>query len=185
MASASWDQKIQLWDTTTGALQGTLKGESALVNAVAFSPDGKQVASASWDRTIRLWDAATERLLGEFDCGDSVSKILFSTDGTYLETDHGQIQLTSASNHIGNQFPSRPWRFHENCLISNTDKLWLPPEFRPSCSAAHGNFIVTGHSSGQVIIWELLQDSTNFSNNIASAVANPSLPTYHRYGFDV
>jgi WD40 repeat protein len=47
LASASVDETVRIWDSTTGAVHRTLEGHSAGVCAVTFSPDGKTLASAS------------------------------------------------------------------------------------------------------------------------------------------
>src|SRR5438552_2302972 len=66
----------------------TLKGHSEIVYAIAFSPDGKQVATGSFDKTVRLWEAATGKEIKSFGGPTGhqnlVLSVAFSTDGKML-----------------------------------------------------------------------------------------------------
>lgn len=62
IATASDDQTVRLWDSTTGRHRQVL-GHGNWVRAVALSPDGKRVASSALDDTVRLWDARSGQQL--------------------------------------------------------------------------------------------------------------------------
>jgi len=98
IASASDDRMVRLWDAAIRAHRRTLEGHSDVVSAVAFPPDGKLIASASNDRTVRLWNAATgmHRLMLKTDV--AVEEISFSSDGRYLETNRGQVDISTHSS---------------------------------------------------------------------------------------
>ena len=102
LASASDDWTVRLWNLEKLDLEHPdpkklvhvpLKGHSAWVSSVAFSPDGKTLASGSFDHSIRLWQLDQidwkERTIRENpivleDQNQSVTSVAFTPDGKYL-----------------------------------------------------------------------------------------------------
>jgi WD40 repeat protein len=94
LASASYDNKVKLWDAGTGAMLQTLEGHSDRVTAVAFSPDGKALASASGDNTVKLWDAGTGAVLQTLEGHSNwVTAVAFSPDGKALASASGDTTV--------------------------------------------------------------------------------------------
>ncbi|OUL34278.1 hypothetical protein BV372_14260 [Nostoc sp. T09] len=87
LATASADNTLKLWDTSTGKEIKTLIGHTNSVNDISFSPNGKMLASASDDNTLKLWDTSTGKeiktLIGHTN---SVKGVSFSPDGKMLAT---------------------------------------------------------------------------------------------------
>src|SRR5437588_853151 len=58
--------EARVYQTTDGKLLAQLEGQRGGVFAVAFRPDGKQVATAGFDGVVRLNDPQTGKLIKEF-----------------------------------------------------------------------------------------------------------------------
>ncbi|WP_406695868.1 WD40 repeat domain-containing protein [Singulisphaera sp. Ch08] len=103
---------VVIWDVATGNPSPTLKGHTAGVSAVAFSPDGKLLLSGGGDGVAKVWEVASGRVratlrfpsllkqLGENDA-ISVDSVAFSPDGRTFITSAGVSQTSQKPEGVG------------------------------------------------------------------------------------
>lgn len=81
---AIYTDKIEVWDTETGALLRTI--ETSAKAGVSFSPDGTKIISSDEWKT-KLWDAENGQLIRTIkENNSSINVAAFSTDGSEIAT---------------------------------------------------------------------------------------------------
>jgi WD40 repeat protein len=163
LASTSLYDVVEIRDVNSGECLQTLKGHSNTVNSVTFSPSSALLASASDDKTVKIWDADSGECLQTLKSDRVLNNISFDTTGSYLYTEVGAIAITAktiATSAAPTVTKRQNIRHHgmglslDNAWITyNSENLvWLPIEYRPSCTAVSGKRIVLGCISGEVWI---------------------------------
>jgi WD40 repeat protein len=137
LASASYDKTVKIWDASSGACLQTLAGHSDWVRTVAFSYDSTQLASTSDDSTVKIWDASSGACLQTLEGHSHDVKGLAG-----FENHHPIDQGFGISS-------DGTWITH-----NAQERVWLPSEYRPACSAVSGRHVGIGTGFGKVwIIW--------------------------------
>ncbi|KAF2202261.1 WD40 repeat-like protein [Delitschia confertaspora ATCC 74209] len=157
LASASIDRTVKIWDPSNGNCLQTLKGHSDYITSVAFSHDSTRLVSASWDQTVRIWDPSNGDCLQTFSSGQILYHISFDITDSYLLTEVDPIMSSDSASSMSE--PQDP-EYRKLSISSDgvwvrhnsENLLWLPSEYRPSCSTVLGKAIGIGLETGGVWI---------------------------------
>lgn len=144
--------RIRLFDLDRGEQIGLLKGHTNVINALAFSRDGRLLASGSGDKTVRIWSVAdigrmstAPALVTLEGHSDDIYGAAFSPDGTKLVSASydNTLRLWDIANvATGRKVPS------PTVLRQHTDKA------RCVAYSPDGNYIVSGGDDARILLWE-------------------------------
>src|SRR6266852_2255288 len=85
IASGSWDQTVQIWDTTSGQLLRIYQQHTDRLYAVAWSPDGTRIASGGNDTTVHVWNVISgQRLMIYRGHTQLIRRVVWSPDSQYI-----------------------------------------------------------------------------------------------------
>ncbi len=88
--------QAKLFDSDDGRELARLRGHTASILALAFTPDGARIASSSIDGTVKIWEAASGRELLTLPVSDRPPEhIRFSAEGAQLTAvdDEGVVRI--------------------------------------------------------------------------------------------
>jgi WD40 repeat protein len=108
IASASNDNTIRIWDSTTGAELEIFSLEN--VNSIRWSPDGQSLAATSTDGRVVLWNVNIGYQFTEYISSDGLFSVGWSPDGTklaYFERTSDTLQIVTPSFELPTQTAHR------------------------------------------------------------------------------
>jgi WD40 repeat protein len=169
---------IRVWSTdpqTTLLERWFDMANEKLTTAVAFSPDGTQVASAG-DRAVTnfdgdanhailIWDVnAVSQVQALMDSQSTVNALAFSPDGTMLASASGDDQSTD--------YGVRLWNLADGSVIDVMQEHLAP--VKAVAFSPDGSLLASLDTTGVVILWEMNQLDT-YSTLVSPGLVGESL----------
>src|SRR5215207_7662469 len=172
----------EIWDTRTGKLLVSLKGNQPSVLSVTFSPDEKRIVTTSSDGSGKIWDAETGKELLNLCCHHQpVYGAAFSPDGNRVATASGDqaakiwnaetgkeiVTLSGLADQVtnvafspdGKQLAASSW--DHTTLIwdsENGNQLYRltghTDVVEDVCFSPDGKHVVTASDDGSAIVWD-------------------------------
>jgi WD40 repeat protein len=166
LAVASWDGTVLVWDLDKWRAglrerpegEGnrpdlTLKGHTASVKRIAFSPDGRRLVSGSEDGTVKVWDLNAARAGGAdspvltFKGHTSgVVSVAFTPDGTRIIS--GSRDKTVKVWDSTSPQECQTWTGHTHTVMS---VAWCADESRVASAGRDGLIKIWDTTTGQVL----------------------------------
>lgn len=142
LASAGLDDRIIIWDITTGQARFTINdAHNKPINSLAISPDGQWLASASDDDTIKIWQLATGQLTKVLaGHTQDVNAVMFTPDGQFIVS--GSEDRTVSV-----------WRWATGERLRNFPEV--SGLVKVTAVSANGEFAAAGGSDSVIKVWNL------------------------------
>ncbi|MBD1825116.1 serine/threonine protein kinase [Cyanobacteria bacterium FACHB-DQ100] len=163
LVSGSLDDRIFMWDASTGERLGTFIGHTKSVNSLAFSPDGRRLVSCSDDDSIKIWDLPSGELIRSL-CGHlrDVNAISLSPDGQFFVS--GSEDRTVCV-----------WRLQTGELLQSFTTSGM---VRSVAVSPNGQIVASGGLDNQIRLWSLrtgqqIRTLSGHQNSIMSIALNP------------
>jgi WD40 repeat protein len=141
LATASLNS-ARLWNAESGQPLGELMQHEGVIQAVAFSSNGRMLATASADETARLWDATDGRPLSDpMMHNDVVGDVAFSPIGSILATRtwNRRVAIWDAAN-------GQP---------RNITNMLHPEQVNDMAFSSDGKLLVTAGKDGNARMWRV------------------------------